>query len=551
GLVFFVRATRDPMWKRENIVNAVLAGVSFALMAITWSAFNQLVPVLLGIGFLQFVLWISENHFEKAKHYAQLWGISFIIFAIAATFESGTFWLEQFGGFLGPLFLRNAEIIKAPEVAVFLLLFFGFTALLYHLKSRQKIPDSVFKKAVAVVVLFFVFVPLIAPIVDLSFNSGDVLGRTIGEESTGHQYFGNKYSLLILFAILAVPIMGYLLIRRHTDYNFLVVPLVWVVVIFFMAWVKLKFTFYWGLPLALCGAVLFGLALRWMASASITTQKVMAVGMGFLLLGSMAAGIVFVTSNVPNIESSYGWKEALFWSQKNLPDDARIFNWWDEGHWISFLTGRKTLIDNRNADTQATVDVATFILSTNTEEAVERMTKNNSNFILFGNDLLQKLPNLAFYAYNITNGSDPRIQGMGGFVNRCSEEKSPLTQEVVYVCGSNRIEVSEMNKLPTTWTATPNNLQNGTPFFIYRDSRNRWIYAFTQPANQTMLVRMWFGEPSTQTYLTEVYRNDGDVRVYQLNESAIAPPVNVSEEEPVDLPSDVNSDAQPTDANTA
>ena len=320
--------------------------------------------------------------------------------------------------------------------------------------------------------------------------------------------------MLIIFALIGAPAMAYLLLRKSGRFENLSIPLVWLIVIFFMAWGKLKFTYYWGLPLALAGAVVLVLALIWIEKRSVSTQKIVAAGIGFMLLCGMGAGIVFVTQNVPNIESSYGWKEALFWSQKNLPDDAKIFNWWDEGHWISFLTGKKVLIDNRNADTKATAAAAAFLLETSTSAAEDIIQKYGSTHILVGNDLLEKLPNLGYYAYGKTN--DPRVQGMGGFVNRCALQVSPLTQEKSYICGNNTLTTEQMNALPTTWQTTANNLQNGVPFFIYRDFQNKWIYAFSSASNQTLLVRLWMGQPDATAAFNEIYRNDGDVRVFEV-----------------------------------
>lgn len=551
GLVFFVRATHHPALKRENIINAVLGGVMFALMAFAWSAFNMLVPILLGVGFFQFILWLREGQLKTAQDFGILWLISFIILAIGATIQSGLFWLGQFGGILGNLFFRSSDLIQAPHVIVFLLIFIALLYGVLRLRMANKLSDTHVRKIVAVFFILLAAAPLLVTVFNVSLRTSDVLGQTVGEESDGKNYFGNKYSLMVVFALIGIPLMAYLLITRGRKYATLVLPLVWVVVVFFMAWGKLKFTYYWGLPLALTGAVVLYLALRWMLKNSITTQKLVAMACGFLLLSSVAAGVIFVTQNVPNIESSYGWKEALFWSEKNLDNNTKFFNWWDEGHWISFITGKKTLIDNRNADTKTTAEVAKFMLSTDAQDAAAIVDQFESTHLIFGNDLLEKLPNLGFYAYGITDGSDPRISGVGGFVNRCSQQTAPLTKEITYVCGSNTLSTEQINALPTTWQSTPNNLQNGTPFFVYRDAQKHWLYAFSTQANQTMLVRLWFGENEAMEEFTEIYRNDGDVRIFQRIQSSSPPPIEITDETTEsEIDELIETDENTSDSNT-
>lgn len=515
GLVFFVRAVREPKWSKENLINAALAGLSFALMVFTWSAFNVLVPILLGIGFVQFLMWLRENESAKAVHYAGIWAITFAILAAAATLQTGVNWLSQFGVILGFV------IFRAPllwwHTVLFIVAFFLLCAALWYMNSRVKNGHEIVRKIYAIFILILVLAPLIVAIVNVSLRTGDVLGQTVGEESDGKNYFGNKYNALVLFAIIGIPAMGYLLIKKTRNYEHLAIPLLWLLVTFFMAWGKLKFTYYWGLPLALAGAVVCVLALRWMSTKSINMQKLAAAGIGLMIMISMAAGIIFVAQNVPNIEQGGGWKTALFWADDHLQQDAKFFNWWDEGHWISFLSGRKVLIDNRNADPAATADVARFILSADENQAAAIVDKYESTHLIFGDDLLEKLTNFGFYAYNTTDGSDPRLQGYFGRVFPCAVQQTALTKETTYSCGGNSFSVAQMNAFPTTWQSTPTTLQDGVPLNIYRDEDNSRVYAFAGNANKSMLVRLWFGEASTQADFTEIYRNAGGVRIFQTN----------------------------------
>lgn len=517
GFVFFVRAVREPEWTKEKIRDAILAGVSFALMAFTWPAFNMLVPVLLGMGFVQFLLWVNENELEKAKHYAGLWFVSFGLLAVGATIQRRLLWLDQFGGILGG-FLFGVQL-NAINTIVVIALIWAVAAMLWYGKKKIDAGPTIIKVGYTVVVLSLVLLPLVIALFDVNLRTGDVLGQTIGEESQGKNYFGNKYSYLILFAIIGIPAMGYLLLKKSKDYSFLAVPLVWLIVTFFMAWGKLKFTYYWGLPLGLTGAVVLTLGLNWMNNrSSRNVKKAVAFGIAFMIFSGVAVGTLFVTQNIPNIEISSGWKTALFWADENLPKDAKFFNWWDEGHWISFLSNRKTLIDNRNADTSATRDVALFIIETDTNKAYDLVKKYDSTHLIFGDDLLEKMSNLGFYAYNITNASDSRIQGIFGAIVGCSKQQTALTKEISISCGGNTFQQDEFNNLPILWQSGPNTfIAQNTPGFVYREKEGNKLYVFSTRANQLMLVRLWMGDPAVKEKFTEIYRNTGGVRIYEVN----------------------------------
>ena len=188
GFVFFVRAVRNPEWKMENIGNAILAGIGFGLMALSWSAFNQLIPILLGIGFLQFILWTRENELQKAKEYAALWFVTFIILAAAATFQVGVFWLTQLGGILGNLILHTSEIAWWQSV-IGIIIFFGIAAALWIIQSRKLLSEKLFRAVFTIVVLGTVLMPLLIAVLNISFQTGDVLGQSVGEESAGKTFF--------------------------------------------------------------------------------------------------------------------------------------------------------------------------------------------------------------------------------------------------------------------------------------------------------------------------------------------------------------------------
>ncbi|MBM3281775.1 MAG: hypothetical protein FJY86_00315, partial [Candidatus Diapherotrites archaeon] len=513
GFIFFVRATRNGSFSFENKWNAVLAGISFALMALSWSAFNMLVPILLGVGVVEFLLWMREGECDRAKHFGYAWLVSFALLALGATIQTKLFWLDQFGGVFGNLLLGSSELIRAPHVAAFILIVLFAVSVFWKATKSGKLSPQIIRMVTNGVILIMILAPLLVFLFNISLRTGDVLGQTVGEESEGRGYFGNKYSFMVLFAIIGLPACGYFLLKRARQFAFLTLPVVWLVVTFFMAWGKLKFTYYWGLPLALMSGIVCVFLLKWMAHHSNRTQKIAAVLVGVSIIAGIAAGTIFVTQNIPNIELSPGWKTALFWASNNLPADAKFMNWWDEGHWVSFLSNRKVLIDNRNADSAASSDVAKFILAKDENDASAIIEKYGSTHLIFGDDLLSKQSSLGFYAYGTPGLSDPRLQGMFGVVHPCSRRVEPVTREEKYVCGQNSLTIQEYESLPTQWQSAPNNNQQGTPFNVYRDTEKTHLYAFSSPTNQAFLIRMWMGDPAI-THYTELYRNTGGVRIY-------------------------------------
>jgi dolichyl-diphosphooligosaccharide--protein glycosyltransferase len=561
GLFFFVKAAFNEKELNRRIGFGIAAGLSFGLMVISWPGSNQLVPILMGIGAVGFLSFLARNEHAGARHFGLAWLAAFIPFAIVSTWQTGVFWLSQIASNVGqktigvdlPWYFTIVIILVA-------LVFFGVCE--RFSRNNEKWKKSVNGLYVLSLLALFL-VPLLVIFFNFTLTAGGVLAQTIGEESHGANYFGNKYSMLILFAIIGIPLCVYLLWKRPERNHSLIVPLVWTIVAFVLAWGKLKFTFYWGLPLALMGAVVLHIGQRWMENRGVGTQKVVVGLIGFSLICGLAAGIVFVGENTPNIESSWGWKTALFWADDNLPNDAKFFNWWDEGHWISFLSQRGVIIDNRNTDLKASADVALFMITPDEAEAMTIVKKYGSTHIIFGDDLLTKQTNLGFYAYNSTSGNDSRLQGFGGSMLFCSKEETALTKEVTYKCGDNTFNPSQMEAFPTVWTSQPSLLQNGAPLYLYRDEAKSRLYAFTTKSNASMLIRLWFDDPTLEESFPALYSNTGGVRIWGINpgttplldeeimsgETVIVDANEVISDAPI---SDANnSDANTSDTNTA
>jgi dolichyl-diphosphooligosaccharide--protein glycosyltransferase len=535
GLLLLVKAAFNEAELKRRIGFGVAAGISFGLMVLSWPGSNQLVPILMGIGAVGFLSFLARKEHAGARHFGLVWLAAFVPFALVSTLQTGIFWLDQIAGNLG----NKIVGFELPWffTVILILVALAFFAACERFSRKDEKWQKIVNGLYVLSILGLLLLPVLIVLFNFTLTGGGVLGSTIGEESQGSNYFGNKYSMLILFAIIGIPLTAYLLWKRPERNHVLVIPLVWTVVALLLAWGKLKFTFYWGLPLALMGAVVLHVAHRSIENRSAGTQKLVVGLIGFSLLCGLAAGILFVGQNTPNIESSWGWKTALFWAEDHLPKDTKFLNWWDEGHWISFLSQRGVIIDNRNADPKASADVALFIITSDEAEALHLIQKHGSTHLIFGDDLLTKLANLGFYAYNITTPNDSRLQGLEGAMLFCSKNETALTKEVTYTCGDNTFSPEQMTAFSTVWTNQPTLLQGGSPLYLYRDAAKTRIYAFSPKANSAMLVRLWFDDPSLAGTYPALYSNNGGVRIWGFNsppsgeENAMVPPVE-SEEGP-------------------
>ncbi|MFH1643919.1 MAG: hypothetical protein ABIA74_01970, partial [bacterium] len=369
-----------------------------------------------------------------------------------------------------------------------------------------------------------------------------IFGMTVGEENTGIQFFGTKYNALIIFPILALlivlykffifPIINYVFnLKEKKEWGnpeyFAFIPFYWVAITLFMAWSKLKFTYVFGLGVAI-GAGLVGYYIfEFMKSRTGFEKKVVGLFLGFMLLVGIASGTFFMTQNAPNIEYTYGWKPALNWLKENTPEDAKMFNWWDEGHWITFMGERAVIEDNRNFDLNADIDTAKFILSTDQETAYKLVEKYGSDYLIFGSDLLEKQNSMVVYAYlEEPEKKNAEIGRFFAVAMPCSTTTDKLTGITTHNCGGNILSPEQINALPTKYITQPNQLYNERlPIFIYREKDNSIIYMFNDAANETMITRIWFEDP-TITKFPIVYENRG-VKIFKV--------VKGNEPEPAEL----------------
>lgn len=455
GLIFFVRAIKKAEFNSETIKNAIIASFFFILMALTWELF-LLVPIVL-VGWLVLtliLLWFRKESNSNIINLTKTFAIVFIIFAVFATLGTGPQWIDSTTSYVTrylPISGENIDRISGGEEGV--------------------------------------------------------IGASVGEEQLGFNFWGNKYSALIVFPVLALLVfIPYRLLRKKNDYVTLLF-FTWILVTMFMAYIKLKFTFVFGLPVAAAAGIIIHELFNWTGMKKGFEAKSIALVIGFMMLVGIAAGAFFVSQNVPNIEHGDGWKETLFWINENTPEDSKFFNWWDQGHWMTFVAQRQVASDNRNASSKTNTDVATFILTPDENKARGIIREYNPDYVILGDDMIGKMNSLGIYAYNTTDLNDERLKQYFSIAMPCRKIRDSVSQRVNVQCGNNNLSLEQYNALPTKRIEEPNQtVQSQFRAFVYRNEAGTKLFMLNKAANDTMIVKLFFDTENVDGF-EEIYTN--------------------------------------------
>ncbi len=485
GFIFFIRAIKNGALSKSTVLNSLIAGFFFAVMAWNWQAYLMVPYILLGffsltalILFLRFI-FLSEPAKTRLNVMANTC-VAFFTFLILASLVIGTVWIEAFQ--------TNFLHVIRPGGAI--------------------------------------------DLAGAGQTAGSVFSVSVGEESKGLSYWGNKYNALSVFIGWPVTagtqktptdpppytpvfpwyvpglVFIFLLYRlvKNKDDHASVLALIWIGFAIYLAYIKLKFTFYLGLPVALAAGITLNELLSFMGERPGFEKKLIGVGAGFMLLVGVAAGAFFITQNTPNIEYDTGWKESLKWIAENTPADSKLFNWWDEGHWITFIARRAVSTDNRNGDLNSNSDYSLFLLSGDENAAVAILnSRYDPDYVLTSEDLLEKMGSLGIYAYQTTNNSDPRVSRFMGITIPCQKVTDPLSRQTYMQCGQNILADQQFSEIPTRWIEQPNQTIGGTEkVFIYRNEAGNKIFIFNKAANDTFIVRLFFDKENLK-HFQEVY----------------------------------------------
>ena len=472
GFFLFARAANDLELSRKSMLNAVAAGLVLSISPWIGGWFLIIPYVFIAYGIANLlVMWFRGIGTQKIKAFAVLFVITFAIFAGLMVLHIGFGWTSGLPGYIYKAFPSLQPAVAGG----------GET------------------------------------------TGGEVLAATVGEQNTGWQFFGTKYNALIIFPIIALILIPIRIFRKKNDVLSLLM-FFWILATFIMAINRVQLTFAFGLAVAAAAAFVCFDLLELVEKRSKAEKLAVAGFVGFMLITAVGSSIYFISDQFPTIELEEGWKTALKWISTNTEKDAKFYNWWDEGHWITFIGERGASTDNRNYDFNGDRDFGLLVTEDDENKIYEIVKSYGSDYVILDEGLLMKQRSLGMYAYVTTNGNDPRLVK---FAQRTNNPDRPviwttimscsvleLTQEINCGDGANIIPLASYLTLPTTWADKTSSLIDGVPVFIYRNEENSRLYILIPATNSGLLARLWFHAPDI-THFEEIYSAKG-IKIFRV-----------------------------------
>ncbi len=600
GLIFFVRALKNPGLDREHIVNALLAGVFFAGMAASWGFFliipilllmffpfctllflareeirNQKILAALFISFVSGLLFLGQGILtvligaqiagvlslvflaitiaslgfmlfearEKEKEFfsmVSLYLISSLSFFILTFLFNGLSWFNTMLSYVEkavPIEAASAAgSIGLIVVGAFLLLIAGFFIFIvvFGTKNAEKRRFLVRNLAIAGLVLIVIATAIILLDPNGMFSSSiqttEVFLSTVGEEGAGHPHFPYKYGILVAFPFLALIVLPLFHFINKKDY---LTPLafLWIATSLVMAWYKLKFTYHFGLPIAIAAAGLAGVAFYMFKDFKSVESKLTVLAIAFMMLCGLAIGGYFVTQRAPSLDSDALWKGTLIYMRDNLPESAKIMNWWSYGHWITFVSGKAVFADNRNVQWDISDGhFSKFLMSQNLEESLGLAREYKPEYLLLDNSMFQSFYSFAIYNYQLRGdelGKNIEIAQMLYFAQPAGSTQglpfANFQSPCVYTPSSDsfncvyfQFDRAQLESISDTWTATPHMTESGIPVWNYREEDNTGFSRLLSTVNNSTLAKIWFHDPEAMQYFEEIYKKSDSSRTIKI-----------------------------------
>lgn len=357
GIFFFVGAFAAFVWalKRGDRNSALVAGLLFSLLMVTWRMFLFAVPVLCLFVLLQAVfVWHGSRSAGK-------------VWELVRSFS----WFCVLPLVTGVLFLDRFLVVRPQDFMIVLAFLIPTLAVLHLFRFALLKNVRVDYKAVGGVVVGLVVLALFANFFfSWLYNQGllspaimrllqDPTGRlmqTVGEAHAktfeGVMQELGFFQLPFLLALVYLPLRRLVKHRDLGSYDLLAV--VFLVPIFFLYVNEAKMGYLFAPAAALAIGLLFsdmvGLSGALKEKLGEKAGKVwtcLVVVVLVLLFGSMFFAAVNDVNQLARSGYSMpsGWVE--FYDYMQTQDDSVLMSWWDYGHWSAWY-GFKTTLDNVN-----------------------------------------------------------------------------------------------------------------------------------------------------------------------------------------------------------
>lgn len=493
GILFFILALKEKELSKKSILFALISGVSFFVMIFAWSMF-LIVPIILVI-FWAFYAFNSLSKEENKK----------------ADIASIVHFLIIFGLFNIGALLNNINWIavvsafsKVPELAIIvgtIISIAGGCLLLFFRKEMSPDIKNAIKTIIPIVLFIIAIAMVYVTTLSIDFTDRTTLGSMVGEEAIGNAFFLGKYNIFLLFIPLALFIPAVLYFWKGEDYEFTPLFFIGFLLFFFMAWIKLKFTFTLGYGMCFAAIItamfLYEAYMHMKDKNKLETKIVFFPLIAILFIGVAASG-VFILDYVPALDSDPSLQQVIQFINTSTPQDAKLLNNWGMGHILSYETHRAVSADNRNYSPIANAQFARFENDTNTEEVYKMVIDMKADYIILDkSDFYSLQPNAFYIAGKISSligqeFTQPLIQ-----IIECGRNGTTLN------CNGNTID---QNQIPPGWSSVPAQFYSGKYplyFYLYQDS----LIVLNTAGNNTNLAKIFANSTETKQYYTRAFES--------------------------------------------
>ncbi len=520
GFVFLIRAIKTKSLDKKELINSGLAGIFFGLMAITWRA-NVLIPLILIPSAIVMLLYISGNNTKTKEKIIKSEPFNFLVKIIVSlgvyTLVSTTYsffstgytsvWFLSLAGSIAQVSRLNVELVLLI-ISIIIIAFVGFCFFLYN--SKKDIKQLAPIIAIAILYLGLIAMLMVFFVEPDFFYSGtgrQGIGSMVGEESLGNSSFSIKYNSLIIFPIIAIflfPITLYFF--KKDDSHTQILLWFWTIITFFMAWYKLKFTFFFGLGLVAGAAITCYIIFELLKKYDLKgiEGKTIMIVFGFLLVIGLSGSDMYLTQFSPFANSSPYWIETMDWIKENTDENAKFFNWWGDGHQLAFVTERKFSVDNRNESGFGNRAYAEFNITNDVNRGYQIAKEDiGADYIFLTSSSFNSGPTFEFYFHEkVDSELGRKYYDFDSRIISCYKTEQGMN------CQGNLVPIEQFNAMNPNWKNTPSDFYNGqTPVYYYADRNELIILGPTY--NNTNLAKVYFNSEETKQFYEEVFAYNG------------------------------------------
>ena len=350
---------------RRGLLQALVAGLLFGLVALTWGGFTYLLLLLTAFQGLVILLDITGLRSSSDELLLFLTIMSATMLAVAMGIPN---W--------GP---KNPFTIIHILTTLGLLFYLVLTRVIVKMGVLARRTSLIIFVLLVVIIGLFPIYGSSLGIINFKINRKFLIllnpfeTPEVGMHGTVQEYakpttadWLSRYSFYSFLAIAG----AYFALRRRTSLDLLV--LLWAASGFFAGLSAIRSTMLLTPPLCLLGAIatkeFMDILSRDRSLSSLLSAGARGVAKDInnelrlakfapalsagllimLLLPSIFFGVQLAQGRSPVL--GQGWYDALMWLYKETPEDSILVSWWDYGHWITSIAERRCVSDGATTD---------------------------------------------------------------------------------------------------------------------------------------------------------------------------------------------------------